>query len=458
MEFALWELVAGDGQDSPSFNSRPDYAEKYFTYKTVSPILAAQISYMVAALGHDFGMSHGYTKTGKQYFGFQYRERTNDAHRNNRTECTDVDDVEVFDIECVENHSFVSGIGNIVCHNTNETEYRKFVAQKEEEAIQSRMLVRRFPYNVKVDAEIKIYEKLLLGVPMFQDIHVAPHTLCVAAMFAVLTRLEKPKDERVTLLKKMRAYNGEDVEGLGRDDVKNMQGDTEREGMEGIDPRYIVNRLSSCFASGSDGRYVTPISALRSIEEGLDTNAQVSEEDRERYKGFISDVIEEYSKIACNEVQKAFFLNFEQEIKGLLNNYIDNALAFLNDEKVQNEWDEYEEPDERLMRKVEEKIGITDGGKRTFREEVTRKMLQLKDKDGDYDYKAHARLNEALKKQLFDERSDIIRITVNVRNPDPEALKRLNEVIATLSEHYGYTPESANELLRYVSSIMSKAD
>ena len=342
----------------------------------------------------------------------------------------------------------------ILAH-TNETEYKKFLAQKEEEAIQSRMIVRRFPYNLVVDSEVKIYEKLLLGVPAFNDIHIAPHTLKVAAMFSILTRLEKPKDEKITLLKKMRAYNHEDVEGLGKDDVKNLQENTDREGMEGVDPRYIVNRLSSCFVK-HDVSYITPISALRSIEEGLDTNAQVSDDDRERFQGFISDVIEEYSKIACNEVQKAFFLNFEGEIKALLNNYIDNALAYLNEEKVLNEWEEHEEPDERLMRRVEEKIGITDGGKRTFREEVTRKMLQLKDRDGDYDYKSHARLNEALKKQLFEERSDIIRITVSVRNPDPEALKRLNEVIATLSDHYGYTPESANELLRYVSSVMAK--
>lgn len=344
-----------------------------------------------------------------------------------------------------------------ILSHTNETEYKKFLAQKEEEAIQSRMIVRKFPYNLEVDAEVKIYEKLLLGVPAFNDIHIAPHTLRVAAMFAVLTRLEKPKDEKVTLLKKMRAYNGEDIEGLGKDDIKNLKEDAEREGMEGIDPRYVVNRLSACFVKHGVN-YITPISALRSIEEGLDTNAQVSDDDRERYKAFISDVIEEYSKLACNEVQKAFFLNFEREIKDLLNNYIDNALAFLNDEKVMNEWEEYEEPDERLMRKVEEKIGITDGGKRTFREEVTRKMLAIKAQKGEYDYKAHARLNDALKKQLFDERSDIIRLTVNVRNPDPDALKRLNEVIATLSDQYGYTPESANELLRYVSSIMAKSE
>jgi serine protein kinase len=108
------------------------------------------------------------------------------------------------------------------------------------------------------------------------------------------------------------------------------------------------------------------------------------------------------------------------------------------------------------MRSVEEKIGITDGGKDAFRQEVYRKMIKSKSETVDYDFPNHPRLKEALKKLLFEERSDFIRLTVSVRNPDPEALKRLNEVVKTLSEQCGYTPESANDLLRYVSSIRSK--
>ena len=169
-----------------------------------------------------------------------------------------------------------------------------------------------------------------------------------------------------------------------------------------------------------------------------------------------NEAIEEYNKLAFNEVQKAFFLNFEGEIKNLLNNYIDNALAYLDGRKVENEWGDFEEPDIRLLRSVEEKIGISATGAETFRQEVTRKMLRVKSETGEYDYQSHARLREALQKQLFAERSDTIRLTVTTRNPDPEALKRKNEVIAALVDHHGYTPESANELLRYVSNIMAK--
>ena len=118
--------------------------------------------------------------------------------------------------------------------------------------------------------------------------------------------------------------------------------------------------------------------------------------------------IEEYSKIARNEVQKAFFVNFESETGNLLNNYIDNAGAYLDDSKVENEWGEMVQSDEKLMRNVEEKVGITSSGKDSFRQEVYRKMIRSKSDGGDYDYKSHPKLKEALQKQLFEERDNTI--------------------------------------------------
>lgn len=343
----------------------------------------------------------------------------------------------------------------VLLSHTNETEYKKFQAQQEEEALHDRIIVTKFPYNLVLNDEIRIYEKLISRTPGFQSVHIAPHTLCAAAMFAVLSRLEDPKDVNIGVLKKMRLYNNEDVDGVSDEDKKRLRQEAEREGMEGISPRYIINRLAVCFTKHG-ATYISPIDALRSIKDGFSTNAKLAKEDIDGYEDLISKVIEEYNKIARNEVQKAFFLNFEGEIKNLLNNYIDNALADLNEDKVKNEWGDFEEPDYRLLRSVEEKIGITESGAEAFRQEVTRKMLTAKAENGEYDYRAHARLREALQEQLFAERSDVIRLTVSVRNPDPDALKRLNEVIKTLVDQHGYTPESANELLRYVSNIMSR--
>ena len=169
-------------------------------------------------------------------------------------------------------------------------------------------------------------------------------------------------------------------------------------------------------------------------------------------------MIEDYSKIARNEVQKAFFVNFEQEIQNLLNNYIDQIESYLDGKKVEDEWGDLHEPNERLMRSIEEKISITSSGKKSFRQEIYRKMLKSANHndDGAYNYKDHPKLKEALQKQLFDERQDVIRLTVSSRTKDEESLKRINVVLETLVEEHGYTVGSANELLKYVSSLMAR--
>jgi len=341
----------------------------------------------------------------------------------------------------------------IIAH-TNETEYRRFLADTKLEALHDRIIVHKFPYNLTLDAEIKIYEKLLAEAD-FGDVHIAPLTLKVASMFAILSRLEPGKDQNLTLLKKMQLYNGEDVEGFTKEDVKNIKADTEREGMDGISPRYIFNCIADCFTKYNMD-CITPIDMLRATKENFESNAKLSKEEIDRYDELLTIVVEEYTKMAKNEVQKAFFVNFESEIKNLLNNYIDNVGAYLDDTKVENEFGEYSEPDKYLMRSIEEKVGVSDAAKDSFRQEVYRKVIKSKNEIGDFDYTSHAKLKEALEKQLFDERADVIRLTVSTRNPDPEALQKLNQVIDTLVKHYGYTAESANQLLRYVNSLMSR--
>jgi len=342
----------------------------------------------------------------------------------------------------------------VIISHTNENEYVKFVSNKVEEALHDRLWISKVGYNLKLDEEVRIYEKLICNTPGFKNIHIAPHTLRVAAMFAILSRLQESKNKSITLLQKMRLYNGETVDGLSQENIKELQEDTDREGLDGISPRYVVNRLSACFAKSGVG-FVTPISAIRSLKEGLSTNAKLSKDDIVHLENFITTCIEEYSKIVLNEVQKAFFVNFESEIKILLSNYIDNVGAYLDDSKVENEWGDLEEADEKLMRKVEEKIEITNSGKDSFRQEIYRKMIKSKSESGEYIYESHPRLKEALQKHLFSERKDVIKLTVNTRNPDVDALKKLNEVIEVLVDKYGYSVESANELLRYASSIMS---
>lgn len=342
-----------------------------------------------------------------------------------------------------------------VLAHTNETEYKRFLGKEEMEALHDRTIVLRFPYNLSVDEEIKIYDKLIRQAN-FKGVHISPHSLRCAAMFSILSRLIDSDNQSLSSLNKMRLYNGEEIEGFSRYEVSKFKSEHQDEGMIGISPRYVINRISSILASGNKG-YITPIDIIRSLRDGLDSNPKVDEKEKSRLEGILTSVIEEYTKMALNDVQKAFFVNFEKEIQNLLKNYLDHVEAYLDGHALQDEWGNNVQPDERLMRSVEEKIKITDSGKRSFRQEIYRKMMRLaRETDGQFSYQSHPKLREALEKQLFDERRDIIRITVSSRNPDEEELKKINVVIDTLVQKHGYSIGSANELLRYVSSLMAR--
>ena len=342
-----------------------------------------------------------------------------------------------------------------VLAHTNETEYNRFLAKEEMEALHDRIIVVKMPYNLSVDEEVKIYDKLI-SQANFDNVHISPYTLYCAAMFSVLSRLKESSNQNLTYLNKMRLYNGEEVEGFTLSDVPDIKNEFAEEGMGGVSPRYVMNRISSMLAEDNVD-YVTPIDVIRSLRSGFKSNPKLDEKECNRLENILTFVIEEYSKIAQNEVQKAFFVNFENEIQSLLQNYIDQVEAFLDGARVEDEWGDMHDPNERLMRSIEEKVGITESGKRSFRQEIYRKMLKgYKDSEKEYSYKEHARLKDALERQLFEERKDIIRLTVSGRNPDEEGLKRINVVVDTLCKDYGYNASSANKLLRYVSSLMAR--
>ncbi len=342
----------------------------------------------------------------------------------------------------------------VIAH-TNEAEFKEFLADKKSEALQDRMIMVQMPYNLKASAEVRIYEKLLKRASL-GPLHLAPHALEVAAMFAVLSRLEEPKLAGLTLVKKLRLYDGQEVEGFRQKDVKLIKAQTEREGMDGISPRFVINRIAASLIRPHT-TCINPIDVLRAIKEGFDTHGAFKREDRERFDHLIADVRREYDEIAKTDVQKAFFVSFEREALTLLDNYLDHVEAYLDDKKLVDPLtDEEREPDEKLMRAIEEKVKVPESGKAAFRNEIFRKVAMAQRRGERFDYTTHEKLKEAIERQLFEERRDTIKLTVSTRNPDPDQLRKLNDVVDTLVRKEGYCAECANELLKYVSSLLAR--
>jgi serine protein kinase len=344
----------------------------------------------------------------------------------------------------------------VILSHTNENEYISFAGNRKSEALQDRIILVRVPYNLRVSQEERIYHKLLHQSEVLRNVHIAPNTLKVAAMFAVMTRLEEPKRQNVDVVKKMKLYDGEDVEGYKSKDVRELKDETVREGMDGISPRYIINRLSSALVR--DGvTCINPIDALRAIKDGFEQHTGISADQRDRYLNLISAARKEYDELAKIEVQRAFVYSFEEMARTMCNNYLDNVEAYCNKERIKDPITEEEiDPDEQLMRSIEEQIGISENAKNTFRQEILIRISSYARKGRSFEYNSHERLKEAIEKKIFADLKDVVKITTSAKTPDPDQLRRINEVVDRLVKEHGYCPVCANELLTYVGTLLSR--
>src|SRR5262249_16246780 len=274
------------------------------------------------------------------------------------------------------------------------------------EALRDRTVKIDIPYITKLSEEIKIYEKDY-NPDRIRGKHIAPHTIEMAAMWAVLTRLEEPKRHNLTLLQKLKLYNGKSLPGFTEDNVKELRKETAREGMEGISPRYIQDKISNALVSDREEGCVNPFMVLNELEGGLRHHSLItSEEVRRRYNELLTVVKQEYEDIVKNEVQRAISAD-EEAIAKLCSNYIDNIKPYTQKEKVKNKYTgQDEEPDERLMRSIEEKIDIPESRKEDFRREIMNYIGALAVEGRTFDYRTNERLYKALELKLFEDQKD----------------------------------------------------
>jgi len=355
--------------------------------------------------------------------------------------------------------ALISADEMIVAH-TNESEYRAFIANKRNEALQSRIIVIPVPYNLKVSDEVRIYEKLVRQADT-GHVHIAPHALYAAAFFSVLSRLKESKRAGVDLVKKLRLYDGAEVEGFGPADVEELRREFDGvEGMSGVDPRYVINRISSAIIQKGENSHkacITALDVLRSLKDGLDQHPSITPEEKERLLTLIGTAKQEYDEIAKREVQKALVDSFEDSARSLLSNYLDNVEAYCNNHPLRDPvTDEPREPDEQLMRSIEEQIGVSENAKKAFREEIMIRLSTYARRGVPFDYTSHERLREAIEKKLFANLRDVVKITTSAHHPDASQQRRVSEVMDRLIRQHGYCPSCAAELLHYAGSLLSR--
>jgi serine protein kinase len=360
---------------------------------------------------------------------------------------------------CIKPKKFAQcHIDEVILGHTNEPEFRRLQNNEYMEALRDRTIKVDVPYITKPTQEARIYAKDFNGTKV--SAHIAPHTVEMAALWAVLTRLEIPTNQTLTLVQKAKLYDGRSVPGFTEDHVKELRKTARREGLEGISPRYVQDKISNALVRDPDVKCLNPFMVLNELESGLNHHGLISNDDeRERFRELLGIVKTEYEDRVKNEVQKAIAAD-QGALKRMSANYIDNLRAYVLKEKVKNPFTgAAEEPNERLMRSVEEKIDIPEGRKDDFRRELMNYIAGLALDGKTFDYTHNERLHRALELKLFEDSKDSIKLTSLVsQSMDPDTQEKIDIVRGRMIDHYGYCDVCARDVLQYVASIFARGD
>jgi serine protein kinase len=345
----------------------------------------------------------------------------------------------------------------ILAH-TNLAEFRKFLQESENEALLDRMVIIQVPYTLNYKDEARIYKKLISSAaPAFRQVHLDPHVLHAAAVFAILTRLHEGEERELELGKKVRLYANEEVEGYAHSDAERMKQRMPDEGLAGISPRFVINALSNAIIQ-SNARSLTTMDVLLALKDAIENDARIDAKRKRKWIDYLVLARKDfYNRWVKEDVHKALFVSFEQEAQDLLDKYLDEVEATLDNRQIKDPiTNEERKPDERFLRAVEEKIHISDSGKQSFRQEVVRKAMGAFKRGEKFTLDSHAQLHNAVQQYLFEQRRDVLRLVSSTTRPDEEVRQKISVVEKRLVDEYGYDSHSAREALNYVTTLMAQ--
>ena len=351
-------------------------------------------------------------------------------------------------------HGMVYVDTTILAHS-NEAEWQKFKADHTNEAILDRIVVVKVPYNLRLSEEVKIYQKIIRNSDF--RAHVAPHTLEIASMFAILSRLEPTN--KCDLLTKLKLYNGEEVVEKGKTkkiDVRELRDDAKREGMNGISTRFIMKALDNALSDNAAGNCINPIN-VREALIAMVKEADLPDDTRKQHLEFLQDVLhKEYLEILEKEITKAFVYSYQEQAESLFQNYLDHAEAYVNKTRVRDRNTKEElQPDEGFLKSIEEQIAIIGSAAEGFRQEVIAYLWATSRRNERISYQSYEPLKEAIEKRLMSSVRDISRIITKARTRDEEQTDKYNVMVQNLIEN-GYCPSCVDVVLKYAANNLWK--
>ena len=346
-------------------------------------------------------------------------------------------------------------VDTVIVAHSNEAEWQKFKADHTNEAILDRIVVIKVPYNLRLSEEVKIYQKIIKNSDFHA--HVAPHTLEIASMFAILSRLEPTS--KCDLMTKLKLYNGEEVVEKGRTkkvDFQELREATKREGMTGISTRFIMKALDNALSDNTEGSCINPIN-VRGALIHMVKEADLPDDTRKQHLEFLQDTLhKEYLETLEKEITRAFVYSYQEQAEALFQNYLDHAEAYVNKSKVKDRNTKEElAPDEGFMKSIEEQIAVIGSAADGFRQEVIAYLWAANRRGEKIDYRSYEPLKEAIEKKLMTSVRDLSRIITKARTRDEEQSEKYDTMVKNLLEN-DYCPNCVDVVLKYAANNLWK--
>ena len=339
----------------------------------------------------------------------------------------------------------------VVLAHSNESEWKTFRNNKNNEAFLDRIYIVKVPYCLRVSEEVKIYEKLIRGSSL-AEAKCAPGTLKIMSQFAVLTRLKEP--ENSSLYSKMQVYDGEslkdtDPRAKSFQEYRDYAGVDE--GMSGISTRFAYKILSKVFNFDSAEVAANPVHLMYVLEQQIERE-QFPAEVEQKYVGFIKEALApRYAEFIGKEIQTAYLESYSEYGQNIFDRYVTYADYWIQDQ-------EYRDTDtgevfDRValnaeLEKIEKPAGISNP--KDFRNEIVNFVLRARANNAGKNpaWTSYEKLRTVIEKKMFSNTEELLPvISFNAKASADEAKKHENFVQRMVDK--GYTAKQVRLLCEW---------
>lgn len=336
--------------------------------------------------------------------------------------------------------------GFIMAHS-NEAEWLKFRNNKDNEAFIDRVYLVKVPYCLRIDEEVRIYDKMLKASTL-SEAPCAPQTLRTLAEFTVLSRLAVPENSSV--YSKLRSYNGENLKDVDprAKSVKEYRDDAgAQEGFSGLSTRWAFKTISAAFNRDPSEIAADPINLLVVLEDRL-ARDDLPDETKRRLRGHIKEwIVPRFAEFLEKELQMSYLDAYGEYGQNLFDRYVTYADKWLLDE-------DWRDPDTGMqysraalndeLEKIEKPAGISNP--KDFRNEVVNFVLRARAHSKNPHWTSYEKLRVVIEKRMFSKTEDILPIISFEAKGSQELEERHKSFVNRMSAR-GYTEKQVRRLV-----------